>query len=134
MGDSDIRATRDAREATIRRYFEAWLQKESARLPEIFREDARYDECYGPCYRGLAEIARWFAAWNARGTVTAWEIRGFLHDGDALAVDWFFACEYDGALGAFDGVSWVTFDSAGRVASLREFQSKLQRVYPFGNP
>ena len=115
----------------VRVYFDAWLNKNPAPLPELFAADAVYTESYGPQYRSLAEIQRWFDDWNARGTVTQWDIRRLIRQGNTVAVEWYFACVYDGEAGAFDGVSVVEFDAEGKICALREYQSKAEHVHPY---
>ena len=34
-----------------------------------FTENAVYTECYGPEYRGIEQIEKWFADWNKKGRV-----------------------------------------------------------------
>ena len=120
------------REELIRRYFAAWLLNDPACLSQVFAADAVYSECYGPEYRGLSQIQKWFADWNRRGRVLRWDIRGFLHDGPHTAVEWYFQCEYDGAVSGFDGVTLAAFDGDGRIVRLREFQSKAEHCFPYG--
>lgn len=43
-------------EETVRVWFDAWLTRESAVIPEIFAQDVRYVECYGPEYIGRGEV------------------------------------------------------------------------------
>lgn len=149
-------------EQMIRRYFQAWLEQDPAPLEEIFAENAVYSECYGPEYRGLSQIKRWFEDWNQKGKVLEWRIKGFLHDGNRTAVEWYFRCDYEGEAG-FDGVSLIEFDSCdkidarcqtldaslwwfapqtengknahrrcGKIVSLKEFQSKAEHEFPYG--
>ena len=118
------------REQLVRLWFSAWLDRDGSQISTIFAENAVYTECYGPQYRGRAQIEHWFADWNARGRVLEWTIKRFLHDGASLAVEWYFACDYDGVAG-FDGVTLVDFDADGRVSRLCEFQSKSEHEYPY---
>lgn len=117
---------------TVKTYFAAWLSREEAILPIVFDEDSVYSECYGPEYRGLAQIRRWFGEWNQRGTVLEWTIKNALESGNTLCVEWYFRCEYDGVRDGFDGVSWIEFDDAGKIKHLREFQSKAEHHFPYG--
>ncbi len=119
-------------EKAIRRYFSAWVENTPGCLPEIFGEDIIYSECYGPEYRGLGQIQKWFADWNKRGRVLEWNIKGFLHEGSKTAVEWYFRCEYDGNTDGFDGVSLIEFDKDGKIVSLKEFQSKAEHIFPYG--
>ena len=115
----------------VRAYFDAWLRRDADVLPALFADDAVYSECYGPEYHGLRQIQRWFAAWNLRGTVLVWDIKNVIESGSTCCVEWFFRCRYDGEEGGFDGVSWIEWNEAGRIAALREFQSKAEHVCPF---
>ena len=119
-------------EETVRVWFDAWLTRESAVIPEIFAQDVSYVECYGPEYIGRGEVEQWFADWNARGRVLEWSIRRAIGQGEWLAVHWFFRCIYDGTEGAFDGMTLMRFDGAGRIAELREFGSKAEHERPYG--
>lgn len=122
----------EKREQTIRRYFAAWVENKPDCLPEVFAENIVYSECYGPEYRGLKQIQKWFADWNKRGKVLEWNIKEFLHQGNKTAVEWYFRCEYDGSTDGFDGVSLIEFDEAEKIVSLKEFQSKAEHVFPYG--
>ncbi len=124
----------EKREQTIRQYFGAWVENAPDRLPGIFAGDVVYSECYGPEYRGLGQIQKWFADWNRRGRVLEWKVKGFLHQGSKTAAEWYFRCEYDGNTDGFDGVSLIEFDEAGKIVSLKEFQSKAEHVFPYGKP
>jgi len=113
-------------------YFSAWLSKDPTMLSSVFADDVVYSECYGPEYRGLNQILRWFADWNRRGTVLRWDIKNMIEAGNIVCVEWYFLCEYDGNADGFDGVSWVEFDEQGKISALREFQSKAEHCFPYG--
>lgn len=117
---------------TMRAYFNAWLTKCPDMLSDIFSDDIVYSECYGPEYHGIAQIERWFYDWNLRGTVLRWDIKNMLENGNSLCVEWYFECEYDGVTDGFDGVSWIEFDETDKIVNLREFQSKSEHHYPYG--
>ena len=99
----------------VRAYFETWLRKDIGVVERTFSKDAVYTECYGPEYHGLEQILRWFADWNQKGTVLQWRIRRMLEQGRS----------------AFDGVSVIDFDEAGKICRLSEFQSKAEHIYPY---
>lgn len=113
-------------------YFAAWLEKNASVLPEVFAKDAVYSKCYGPEYRGLDQIQSWFADWNRRGTVLQWDIKNMISSGNTVCAEWYFRCEYDGNTDGFDGVSWIEFDVEGKICALREFQSKTEHCFPYG--
>lgn len=123
---------RKLREAAVADYFAAWTKKDGRCLPRIFAQGAVYSECYGPVYRGLAQIERWFREWNEDGAVETWTIKTILHQGDRMAVEWYFRCRFRGKTEAFDGVSLIAWDRNGKIRSLQEFQSKAKHVYPYG--
>lgn len=119
-------------EAVIRRYFQAWIEADASVLEETFAQDVVYTECYGPEYRGLEQVKRWFEDWNRRGRVLEWTISRVLEAGRSVVAEWYFRCEYDGSIGGFDGVTIADFDERGKIVRLREFQSKAEHVYPYG--
>ncbi len=119
-------------EKAVRDYFAAWLEKDAAVLPAVFSKDVVYSECYGPEYRGVDQILRWFADWNQRGTVLQWDIKNMISCRNVMCVEWYFCCQYDGNADGFDGVSWIEFDESGKIRRLREFQSKAEHHFPYG--
>ena len=48
------------KEKYIERYFNMWLSKDGSSLNEIFDKNIIYSECYGPEYRGIEQIVKWF--------------------------------------------------------------------------
>jgi len=54
-----------------------------------------------------------------------------IFDGNVVAVEWYFKCEYDRKLGEFDGVSLIEFNDFNRIVNLKEFQSKIPHYYPY---
>ncbi|MEA5050708.1 MAG: nuclear transport factor 2 family protein [Oscillospiraceae bacterium] len=122
----------DEKERALRRWFEAWLTNDGSCIGELFAPDAVYSECWGPVYRGRAQIARWFADWNAGGRVLAWRIGRVLCAGAGAAAEWYFECEHDGHA-AFNGVTLADFGADGKIVSLREFRSDPAHVFPYGD-
>ena len=55
-------------EEVIRKYFQCWLDKDIDAVKGIFSDDIIYSECYGPVYKGIGQIIRWFEDWNRKGT------------------------------------------------------------------
>ena len=101
-------------------------------LEQLFAPEIVYSECYGPEYQGLEQVKRWFADWNRQGKVLEWRIKSVLQEGQNLAVEWYFCCEYQGKRDAFDGVSLLAFNEGGKIVSLKEFQSVAEHVFPYG--
>ena len=119
-------------EEIIRRYFQAWLDADIRPIKEIFSPNAVYSECYGPEYRGLDQILRWFEDWNRRGSVLEWRIKRLIEKDNTLIAEWYFKCVYDGTIDAFDGVTIADYDQDNRIRKLCEFQSKAEHYYPYG--
>ncbi|MDD3224331.1 MAG: nuclear transport factor 2 family protein [Clostridium sp.] len=119
------------REEIIKNYFQSWLSNNFKILREIFDTEIIYSECYGPEYRGIEVIEKWFENWHKRGTVLAWDIKQFIHSDNVTVVEWYFKCQYDGKIGEFDGVSLIGFNEDNRIISLKEFQSKIPHYYPY---
>lgn len=121
----------EKREAVIREYFQSWITKDGGVLRDIFAQDALYIESWGPAYRGLAAIEKWFTDWTGENDVLNWDIKGFWHREDTCVCEWFFRCKC-GDIAEFDGVSIVRFDAHDRIVYLKEFQSKVPNYYPYG--
>lgn len=114
-------------------YFQAWIDRDETAISKVFAQDIVYSESYGPQYRGIGQIRRWFEDWNRHGSVCRWEIKRFIEQKNTMAVEWFFSCIYDGEAGEFDGVTLVDFDEDGRITVLKEFQSKAEHCFPYGS-
>ena len=115
----------------IKQYFLAWINKDKSQLNGLFEDVIVYSEGYGPEYRGLSQVKRWFSEWNEHGTVIQWDIKRMIHENEDYVVEWFFKCLYDGNLEAFDGVSWITFGLHGKIIEVKEFQSKSEHHHPY---
>ena len=122
------------REALLREWFGMWLAGEDRGITRIFAADALYVESWGPYYRGASEIAHWFREWNTRGRVVRWDAGRFFHSGRWSAVEWSFRCEMrDGVVQEFDGVSVVSWDVDGRIASLKEYGCYIDNYDPYAD-
>ena len=62
-------------EDVIRKYFQCWLDKDINDVKEIYIDDIICSECYGPVYKGIGQIIRWFEDWNRKSTVLQWDIK-----------------------------------------------------------
>lgn len=116
------------RKTMIQSYFESWLIQDRTIWPEIFSHDITYYECYGPYYRGLEQILKWFDEWIRFGKVIVWDIHDYMECGNKSIVTWYFQTLYDGDEDAFEGVSLITFNEFGRICEVREYQSTLPHV------
>lgn len=119
------------KEKCIERYFNMWLSKDGSSLNEIFDRNIIYSECYGPEYRGIEKIVKWFDDWNKRGTVIKWDIKQFIHQANQTVIEWYFECEFDGEVSGFDGVSIIEFNADGKIKDIKEFQSKAEHEFPY---
>lgn len=119
-------------EDVIRKYFQCWLDKDINDVKEIFSDDIIYSECYGPVYKGIGQIIRWFDDWNRKGTVLQWDIKRVIASGNTAVVEWYFECDYEGNVDGFDGVTIAEFDADMKICDLKEFQSKAEHNYPYG--
>lgn len=116
----------------IQKYFQAWIDVDIKIVKEIFSNDIIYSECYGPEYHGLSQIIHWFEEWNTKGKVLEWTIKQVIEHNKSVIVEWYFKCNYDGNTDGFDGVTIADFDNNGKIISLREFQSKAEHYFPYG--
>lgn len=115
----------------IKKYFQAWINKDIQSVKQIFSENALYSECYGPEYHGLLQILKWFEDWNNRGQVLEWTIKRTFEQNQTLIAEWYFKCDYDGVVDGFDGVTIADFDDDMKIYKLCEFQSKAEHYYPY---
>lgn len=118
-------------EKLIKKYFQTWLDKNNDAWEDIFDENIIYVECYGPEYHGFSQLSQWFRDWNLIAAVLEWEIKGFIHQNNTTAVEWYFKCNYNGEVSGFDGVSIVKFNNMRKIIEIREFQSKSDHYFPY---
>lgn len=122
------------RERKVREWFKMWLVKDCGGMEKIFAPDAVYRESWGPIYHGTGEIKRWFEEWNGRAAVLRWDALGFLHDGGRSVAEWRFeSADAEGAHVRFDGVSVITWDGEGRIASLTEYGCDADSYNPYAD-
>lgn len=100
-------------------------------IKRLFSNSIIYSECYGPEYRGIEEVLKWFTDWNEKGRVLIWNIKDMIIKDSMASVEWYFKCDYEGVVYEFDGVSLIEFDGSGLITSIKEFQSKLPHYYPY---
>lgn len=122
----------EEREELIKKYFAAWLNNDVNAIQNIMSDGIIYSECYGPEYHGINQVITWFTNWNQRGTVLKWNIKQFIHQNNITAVEWYFECNYNYSISGFDGISLVEFDAIGKILSIKEFQSKAEHNFPYG--
>lgn len=122
----------DQREDAVRAWFAMWLKQTDTGIGDIFSEDARYIESWGPAYSGAEEIRHWFEEWNTRGRVLRWEIRQFFHKDNQTVVEWCFQDQMaDGTVEAFDGLSLIRWTPEGKISFLQEFGCNENRYDPY---
>lgn len=47
-------------------------------------------------------------------------------------MEWYFKCDYEGNVDGFDGVTIAESDGDMKICGLKEFQSKTEHYYPYG--
>jgi ketosteroid isomerase-like protein len=127
----------DALEQSVRRYFAMWETCDFSDLDKLFAQDCRYEECYGPVYRGLQQMHRWIGDMLAKQVVDSWDIHEMMHGLNplglpALSVTWTFSGREKEPY-IFDGVSIIEFNDEGRMCRVREFEAQHSRVFPYGD-
>ena len=95
-------------------------------------EDIIYSECYGPEYHGLKQIFNWFHDWNKCGIVLEWDVKRCIEKDNIAICEWYFSCNYNGRIDEFDGCTIAEFNDDMKITNLKEFQSKSQHFYPYG--
>ena len=119
-------------EEVIRKYFRCWLDKDIDTIRMVFSDDIIYSECYGPKYKGIGQIFRWFEDWNRKGIVLQWDIKRVIVSGNIAVVEWYFKCDCEGSVDGFDGVNIAEFNEEMKICDLKEFQSKSKHYFPYG--
>lgn len=115
----------------IETYFEMWVKKDFSRIDSIFSADIYYSECYGPEYQGLDEIHLWIDERTQKQQVLEWPVKRYIHQENTVVVEWFFKDSVEGTVSGFDGVSIIEFGEDGKIASIKEFSSKAEHVFPY---
>lgn len=122
------------REKIIRLWFDMWLLKRDMGITDIFSNEAIYTESWGPQYRGVYKIKKWFNEWNRRGSVIVWDIKQYFHKEDQTVVEWYFKNEMnDGKVEEFDGVSIIKWTDDNKICYLKEFGCNLNNYDPYEN-
>lgn len=122
-----------AREQSVRRYFNMWLERSCSGIESVFSKDVVYIESDGKEYHGTTQLVRWFSDWHAHGSVESWEITAFSHAGSKCFAEWYFECVYDGNRAGFDGVTIAEFSADCRICMLREFAAAHEHSLPYGD-
>jgi len=120
----------ESREKIITDYFNSWLTKDTAVLEKTFAIDVVYIESWGPAYRSLNHVIKWFNKWNKHNSVLQWPVKRFFHQENVCVCEWYFQCDCRGKVSDFDGVSIIEFDTNNIIIMLKEFQSKTPNRYP----
>lgn len=71
--------------------------------------------------------------WNRKGTVLQWDIKRVIISENTAVVEWYFQCDYEGNVDGFDGETIVEFNAKMKICELKEFQSKAEHYYPYGD-
>lgn len=126
---------RSTAEVLIRQYFQGWLQQDVSLVLLTLSPSIKVTESYGPVYYGIDEISDWFTDWHTRsekGKVTKWDIFKVMYDEmqRMAAVEWDFACMYDGNLGSFLGASLFYFDDT-KITSIQEYKMEKEQYRPY---
>jgi hypothetical protein len=100
-------------------------------LNNYFDDEIVYSECYGPEYHGIDQIKKWFNDWQKNNTVLEWDIQRYIHQNNTVVVEWYFKCNYNGAIDGFNGVSLIEFSAEEKIKSIKEFQSKAEHYFPY---
>lgn len=61
-----------------------------------------------------------------------WDIKRVIVSGNTAVVEWYFKCDYEGSVDGFDGVTIAEFDADMKICDLKEFQSKAEHHFPYG--
>ena len=95
------------KEDLIIEWFQSWFDSHWNNFEVIFESDAYYSESWGPEYKGIIEIKKWFNDWHEHFKLDKWEIK------------------------QFDGISLIEWSPNSLIKSLKEFGSSLPKYDPF---
>lgn len=121
----------NTKEQIIKDYFQMWVQRDFSSIENIFASDIYYSECYGPEYFCLQEIYLWIDDMLKKQKVRDRTIKRFIHAEDATIVQWFFKGKQGELIHGFDGVSIVEVTASGKIATIKEYESKAQHIAPY---
>ncbi len=119
------------KELTITNYFNMWVTRDFSNLTTLFEENIYYSECYGPEYFCLSEIHLWIDDMLKKQKVLEWTIKQFIHAENATIAEWFFKEQQGDVIHSFNGVSIIEFSTCGKIASIKEFESKAEHIAPY---
>ena len=115
----------------VQRYLNAAKGKDIQALDGIFTQDAVYIETNGATYTNLTQIKQWFEKLTRDGSVTAWDIRKIVCDGENAAVQWYY--EYRSNTGecvSRDGVALIEISDC-KIKRWSEFSQTVNKTYPY---
>ena len=105
------------KEDLIIEWFQSWFDSHWNNFEVIFESDAYYSESWGPEYKGIIEIKKWFNDWHEHFKLDKWEIKQFIHTNKHSIVEWHFSCiDLDG-VHEFDGISLIEWSPNSLIKS-----------------
>ena len=60
-----------------------------------------------------------------------WTIYKCIRIDNIVIVEWYFKCDYENEISAFNGVTIAEFEEKNKIYSLREYESKAEHHYPY---
>lgn len=119
------------KEKQISKWFESWFEPTWNQFEDIFSQDVYYSESWGPEYRGIQEIKKWFRQWQQQAYLLKWDIKKIIHKDKYSVIEWNFACNDHQKIHEFDGLTLLEWNHALKIKSLKEFASSLPKYRPF---
>ena len=121
----------DEHEKLIERYFNCWVENDISVIADTFSNDIDYVQSDGNAFRGIDQITHWFKNWFRHGSVLAWPVYSFVHQGNTTVCKWRFDNIFEENQTSIYGVSWIVFDSTNRICKLSEYIAESELCYPF---
>lgn len=108
-------------------YTEGWKEQNREKILSCLDPECVVIESYGPTYRGLEMVSRWFDSWFGSGNrVNRWDVTSFYIVDDTCFFEWIFACTFEGKPAEFEGASIAHFQNE-KIIFLREYAMTAPR-------
>jgi N-acetylglutamate synthase-like GNAT family acetyltransferase len=124
--------TESEAEVILDKFIASWIEQDLIAFLDLLSDDIIYSESYGPIYSNKSECEKWFKYWNKDSKVLQWIVKCFVFDqiNSVIIFEWFFECNYKGAVSGFDGSSFMVIKD-NKISSVNEYKTESAHYFPF---